>query len=290
VKIAVIGANGQLGVDVCRAFSANEDDVVEVNHSDLDVSDPAAVRQVMGEIRPELVVNTTAMHHVERCEQEPAAAFGVNAIGPRNLAVVSNELDFALVHISTDYVFDGKKQRPYEESDQPAPLNVYGNSKLAGEHFVRTLSRRHFVLRTSALYGLSPCRAKGANFVELMLRLAGQGREIRVVDSECVTPTTTAQLARQIVRLSRVEGFGLYHATAEGSCTWHEFARTIFELAGCPAKLAVAGPDEFPAKVPRPTYSVLDNTGLKERGWNVFEPWQSGLQQYLDARPVAPNS
>jgi dTDP-4-dehydrorhamnose reductase len=141
---------------------------------------------------------------------------------------------------------------------------------------------KHFVVRTSAIYGKSPCRGKGGlNFIELMLKLARERGEVKVVDSEFVTPTSTAEIAKQIVALSRSDAYGLYHATAEGSCSWHEFAKEIFALTKTPVKLHVAGPNEFPAKVPRPKYSVLENNELKRRGLNVFRPWREGLSEYL---------
>ena len=186
------------------------------------------------------------------------------------------------MHVSTDYVFDGAKGRPYEEEDVPRPLNVYGNTKLAGEYFVRCVADKHFVLRTSAIYGKSPCRAKGGlNFVELMLRLAKERREVRVVDSELVTPTWTEELAQQMVVLSRCHFYGLYHATAEGSCSWYEFAREIFALTNSKVSLKVAGPNDFPAKVRRPAYSVLENSGLKAHKLNCFGSWEEGLRKYL---------
>jgi dTDP-4-dehydrorhamnose reductase len=188
------------------------------------------------------------------------------------------------MHVSTDYVFDGAKGSPYTESDAPNPLNVYGNTKLSGEYFVRGTLDKHFVLRTSAIYGRSPCRAKGGlNFIELMLKLARERGEVRVVDSEFITPTSTAELARQMVALSRADCYGLYHATAEGSCSWHEFAGEIFALTGTKVNLKVAGPNEFPAKVPRPKYSVLENRGLKSHELSVFKPWQEGMREYLSA-------
>jgi dTDP-4-dehydrorhamnose reductase len=236
----------------------------------------------LGESKPELIVNTAAMHHVESCELDPARAYAVNALGPRNLAIIARELDAVLIHISTDYVFDGRKRQPYEESDPVLPLNVYGNTKLAGEAYVRATTERHFVLRTSALYGKSPCRAKGGrNFVDLMLKLAKEREEIRVVDDEVVSPTSATELARQIVCLSRSDQFGLYHATAEGSCTWYEFAKKIFDLAYVKTNLVVAAPNEFPSKVPRPKYSVLENQGLKALGANSFRTWEEGLRSYL---------
>ena len=269
MKVAVIGANGQLGNDVVAAFRRSGDEVFPLNHSDIELINIDSVHNCLSEIRPEVVVNTAAMHHVENCEREPEKAFAVNGVGTRNLALASRDVGAALIHVSTDYVFDGSKRSPYVESDAPNPLNVYGNTKLAGEYFVRSTIEKHFVLRTSAIYGRSPCRAKGGlNFIELMLKLAKERGEVRVVDSEVVTPTSTAELGRQMVAISRSDSYGLYHATAEGSCSWHEFAREIFALTGTKVNLQVAGPNEFPAKVARPKYSVLENRGLKSHNLN----------------------
>lgn len=283
MKVVVIGGNGQLGVDVVRAFSGNGDEVSALTHADLEISDRNAVESTLRGLAPEVIVNTAAMHHVENCESQAEKAFAINGLGARNLALTAREIGSVLMHVSTDYVFDGAKGSPYEEDDPPRPLNVYGNSKLAGEYFVRSTLEKHFVLRTSAIYGKNPCRAKGGlNFIQLMLKLAKERPELRVVDSEFVSPTPTRDIARQMVKLSRSQAYGLYHATAEGSCSWFEFAREIFALAGTKANLNVAGPNEFSAKVPRPKYSVLENRGLKRLGLNTFRPWQDGLREYLE--------
>jgi dTDP-4-dehydrorhamnose reductase len=285
MKVAVIGANGQLGSDLVTAFSGKGDEVNAVTHADIEISDLSSVSRVLGNIRPQVIVNTAAMHHVENCEREPEKAFAVNAVGPRNLAHVARDLDAVLLHVSTDYVFDGSKNSPYFEEDDPRPLNAYGITKVAGEHFVRATMAKQFVVRTSGLYGKSPCRAKGGlNFIELMLKLAKERGEVRVVDNEFVSPTSTAELAEQLVQLSRSDCYGLYHATAEGSCSWFEFAREIFAITETPVRLKVAGPDEFPAKVARPKYSVLENRALKILGLNAFKPWQDGLHKYLGNR------
>jgi dTDP-4-dehydrorhamnose reductase len=217
-----------------------------------------------------------------RCEKDPDAAYAVNATGSRNLAEVTRRLGAVLVHISTDYVFDGKKESPYIESDDANPLNAYGKTKLEGERLVRAINPKHFVLRTAALYGMHPCRAKGGqNFVDLMLRLARERGRVRVVNNEYTTPTSTVDLARQITVLSRTEAYGLYHVTAEGECSWYEFARQIFSISNTQVELEVASASDFPAKVPRPLYSVLENASLKSRNLNVCRPWQVGLTEYL---------
>jgi dTDP-4-dehydrorhamnose reductase len=282
MKIAVIGASGQLGTDVAEEFSRNGGRVSSLSHDDIEISSLDSVRGLLGDVQPDLVVNTAAMHDVEKCEQEPARAYAVNAIGARNLAAAANELGAILVHVSTDYVFDGSKDQPYLETDAAVPLNVYGNTKLAGELFIRATTERYFILRTSALYGRSPCRAKGGrNFVELMLKLAGERDELRVVNDEVISPTSTLELAKQIVVLSRTDNFGLFHATSEGSCTWYQFAKKIFELSNTKANLAIATSNEFPSKVPRPKYSVLENCGLKTLDLNSFRSWEDGLRSYL---------
>ena len=228
------------------------------------------------------MINPAAMHHVEKCEQDPTSAFAVNAIGGRNVARWAAEAGAAVAYISTDYVFGGDKRTPYVESDAPAPLNAYGITKVAGEQFTRCQNPKHFVLRVSGLYGTSPCRAKGGlNFVELMLKLSKEREELRVVDDEFVSPTPTIQVAKQLVKLSRTDAFGLYHATAEESCSWYEFAKEIFSLSGSTVRLEKSLPGEFPAKVPRPKYSVLDNANLRAASLNVFTDWRQGLRDYL---------
>jgi dTDP-4-dehydrorhamnose reductase len=286
-KIAVVGGNGQLGSDVVEAFAA-ESDVHSLTHQDLELASLDSVATCLRALQPDLVVNTAAMHHVENCERVPQQAYAVNALGAKNLALITQDLRAILIHVSTDYVFNGHQSTPYTEDDLPLPLNVYGNSKLAGEYFVRTGNEKHMVLRTSALYGRRPCRAKGGNnFVDLMLRLGRERGEVRVVADETISPTSARDLARQIVVLSDAGSYGLFHATAEGSCSWHEFACEIFVMAGVAARCLVAGPNEFPAKVPRPQYSVLENAKLKRAGLNSFRDWREGLHAYLEQTCIA---
>ena len=205
MKIAVVGANGQLGSDVVEAFTRSGDEVFPLNHSDIDVTSMDSALSRLKKLHPDVVVNTAAMHHVENCELDPNTAFAVNGLGARNLSVIVKDLGAVLMHVSTDYVFDGRKQTPYEECDAPNPLNVYGNTKLSGEHFVSATTDRYFVLRTSAIYGKNPCRAKGGlNFVQLMLKLARERGRVCVVDTEIVTPTSTAELPAN----GRTEPFG----------------------------------------------------------------------------------
>jgi len=283
MKVIVIGANGQLGCDVCTAFSDSGCEVIQLNHDILDIVDLDSTRARLEEANADVIVNTAAMHNLDVCEDEPAKSFAVNGIGARNLAILANELDFVLFHISTDYVFDGAKRTPYVETECPMPLNVYGSTKLSGEHFVLSIAKKHFVLRVSGLYGTNPCRAKGgSNFVNLMLKLAKERDEVRVVDDEVLTPTFTEDIAGQIVSMSDVDEYGLYHVTARESCSWHKFASKVFELSGAKVRLSVADPSEFPSKVPRPKYSVLENARLKSSNLDIMPHWEDGLRRYLD--------
>lgn len=283
MRVVVIGANGQLGCDVCATFSAGGHDVISLNHETVDIADYASIKAPLEKAGPDVIVNTAAMHNVDSCEADPMKSFQVNGLGARNLSLIANELDAILFYLSTDYVFDGKKKTPYVETDYPLPLNAYGNSKLAGESFVRTMAKKHFVVRVSGLYGANPCRAKGGNnFVKLMLKLGKERDEVRVIDDEVLTPTYTGDVARQIVAMTDMDTYGLYHATAQGSCSWYRFAAKIFELSDIPIKLSVASPDEFPMKVPRPKYSVLENAGLKALGKDLMPDWQDGLKRYMD--------
>jgi dTDP-4-dehydrorhamnose reductase len=285
MKIAVIGANGQLGSDIVREFKNNSHDAAELNHSDIEISNIDSVSNTLKNIKPNIVINTAAMHNVEKCEENPTLSFEVNGLGVRNLAMICNDINSVLIHMSTDYVFDGAKKSPYVETDKTSPLNVYGNTKVSGERFAEAIAKKYFVVRTSGIYGRNPCRAKGGlNFVELMLKLSKEKPELRVVNDEFLTPTATKEIAKQLVNLVKTHNWGLYHATAEGSCSWYEFAKKIFELSGIKTNLNIAAPNEFPMKVPRPKYSVLENQKLKKAGLNIFKPWEEGLKEYLSSR------
>ncbi len=284
MKITVIGSNGQLGSDIVKEFSLKEYEVVGLTHTEIEVSNFESVRSVLTNVKPDVVVNTAAMHNVEKCEQEQLRSFEVNSLGAKYLAETCNEINSVLVHISTDYVFDGKKNSPYAETDKTTPLNVYGNTKVSGEQFIEAIAKKYFIMRTSGVYGHSPCRAKGGlNFVELMLKLAKEKPELRVVDDEILTPTSTKEIAPQLIELIKTDAYGLYHSTAEGSCSWFQFAKKIFELTSTKANLQIAGLNEFPMKVPRPKYSVLENANLKSRGINIMKSWEDGLKEYLNS-------
>jgi dTDP-4-dehydrorhamnose reductase len=253
-------------------------------HEDLDIGDEAAMRRVLGALSPDIVVNTAAFHNVPRCEVEVDRAYALNAVAPRRLALLCSELGARLVHVSTDYVFDGSKQAPYVETDRPAPLNVYGVSKLAGEYEVLGAGGTHQVVRSSGLYGVRPCRAKGGNFIDTMYRVSSEKPEVRVVNDEILTPTFTADLAAQIRVLALQGPPGLYHATSQGSCSWYEFARAVFDLGQIATPLAPSSVKDMASPVRRPFYSVLENAALAAAGLDRMRPWRAALADYMDRR------
>jgi len=286
MKVAVIGANGQLGADICLLFQERGADVLPLTHAEIDIAVPNAAAHVFGEVRLDWVINTAAFHHVPRCEEDPQRAFAVNALGARNLAGYCDAAGISLLHISTDYVFDGKKAVPYIETDSPHPLNVYGNTKLSGELFIEAMCERHCIVRVSGIYGKHICRAKGGNFVSTMLKLSTERKTVRVVDDEVLTPTATEDIAGQIFTLlDRGGEFGLYHVTAEGSCSWFEFAKEIFSIRRIPVIVERAEPGEFDGGLKRPKYSVLENRFLKAQNLNVMPDWRTGLRRFLSSIP-----
>jgi dTDP-4-dehydrorhamnose reductase len=279
VRIAILGSNGQLGQDLQLALQSQE--VHAFTRKDFDVVDHARTRARLMELHPDVVLNTTAYHRVDDCESQAELAYGVNALAVLNLIRIADELNAILVHVSTDYVFDGNSLQPYTEASPPFPLSVYGNSKLAGEMLVRSASRRYYLIRTCGLYGAAGSQGKGGNFVTTMLAKARRREPIRVVDDQVVTPTYTLDLAHQIARLLPTEQFGLFHMTNEGSCTWFEFARAIFEIAGVEADLSPTTSAAYKTAAIRPRYSVLDNARLKELGLDQMRPWRDALAAYL---------
>jgi len=286
MKVLVIGSEGQLGTALCEAFADTDVIRADIFGADiqLDVSDRDSLHEAVCGLSPNLVINTAAAHDVSRCENDPAWAFAINATGASNVAVACTACGARLIHISTDYVF-GETQEgvPLVESDTPVPLNVYGASKLAGEHLVAADCANHCIVRTAGLYGLAPCRGKsGENFVVRMLHQAGQ--ELRVVNDEFTTPTYTASLARQIRLLAERGEPGIYHATCQGACSWFEFAQAIFEESGQTPVLSPVTRDAFPSPVSRPSYSVLENRYLQSQGLDIMPAWRDALREYLRER------
>jgi dTDP-4-dehydrorhamnose reductase len=290
MRVLVFGAEGQLGRAVCDAHpdaTLVRADLDGPGHH-VDLRDHAAVRTLVADAQPDFVYNCAAAHNVPRCESEPDEAFAVNATAVARLAQACRESGARLVHVSTDYVFGADRDTPYAESDLPAPLSVYGASKLAGEHLAAAYCPDHIICRTAALYGPATCRAKegGRNFVSLMLHLAATRPELRVVCDEITTPTRTVDLARQMRILAERGAPGLYHTTCQGACSWHAFAQAIFEETGTDTRLVAVPASEFPSAVRRPAYSVLHNRFAQQQGLDAMPAWREALRAHLAETPA----
>lgn len=272
MKVLITGAKGMLGQDMVAEFQKRDYEVHAADHKALDITDIQAVRAAITALRPDIVVNCAAYTNVDKAESEPEIAMRVNGLGPRNLALACEATGAVLLHISTDYVFDGEKEGPYEIWDTPNPINVYGKSKLWGENYVRSLMHRYFIVRTSWLFGKG-----GRNFVTTMLELAKRGEPIRVVNDQRGCPTYTVDLARACVDLVESGCFGIYHVTNQGATTWYEFAREIFRCAGIQIDLEAITSDQFPRPAKRPRNSELCSFPLREiLEWEIGD-WRQGL-------------
>jgi dTDP-4-dehydrorhamnose reductase len=282
----LIGANGQLGSDLAKVLHARGHDLAPLTHADIEVTDQASIEAALDAHHPDLVMNMAAFHKVDLCEDQVEQTFAVNTFGVRQLALACRARDVALLHMSSDYVFGGEQTRntPYIETDTPAPINAYGVSKLAGEQFVRYVLEQYYIFRVTGLYGVAGSSGKGGNFVELMLRLAREGKDIRVVDDQRMTPTYTVDLAHQIAAVVETGQYGLYHATSQGDCTWYEFAAEIFRQSGLSPNLDRAKTGDFGERATRPAYSVLENKVLQQLGLDQMRPWQQALASYLQER------
>jgi dTDP-4-dehydrorhamnose reductase len=284
VRCALIGAAGQLGFDLARTFDL-PGELFRLTRADFDLLDPRATERVLHELRPTLVVNTAAYNQVDRAEDDRAPAFALNAEAVGRLADVCEGLGAMLVHFSTDYVFDGRRSTPYREEDPPGPLSHYGESKLAGERLALTRCRRALVFRVCGLFGVARSAGKGGtNFVETMLRLAREGRPIRVVRDQVLTPSYTLDLAPKVWRAVARAAHGVYHLTNAGETSWYDFAREIFRLSGLTPDLTGVTAAEYGARARRPAYSVLGHGRLAALGEDDLRPWQEALAAYLRER------
>jgi len=284
MRLLVTGAGGQLAHDLKGCLGGET--LVALTRAELDITDAAAVRAALERHRPDCVINTAAYNRVDDAEAEPEVAFAVNAQGVEHLARAAAAAGAVLVHFSTDYVFDGAQRSPYVETDAPHPLSVYARSKRAGEEAVQRRCEKYFLLRTCGLYGVAGNRSKGGNFVERMLRLGSEGKPIRVVNDQVLTPTSARDLAEKLLPLLRTRRYGLYHMTNAGECSWYDFAREIFQRAGLAAELEPVSTASFAARARRPPYSVLDNAAYRAAGFQDFRPWQEALADYIRQRQV----
>jgi dTDP-4-dehydrorhamnose reductase len=281
-RFVVIGATGQLGSDLVRTFD-RPGELIPLDSRDLDVLDAARVRSTLADLRPTMVINATAYNFVDRAEEERSRAFALNAEAVGSLAAACHALGGVFVHFSTDYVFDGHKRTPYVETDAPAPLGAYGESKLAGERQALERCERTVIFRVCGLFGIAGTSGKG-NFVETMLRLAREGKPLRVVADQVLGPSYTLDLARKVWAVLPKATHSLYHLTSGGQTSWYDFARRAFELAGVTADITPVTAAEFGARARRPAYSVLGHAHLAALGEDDLRPWDAALAAYIAER------
>ena len=275
-RLLVTGSNGQLGRAVARFYEGNaEIELVNTDVTELDITNLEQTLEFVEQVKPYAIINCAAHTGVDACETDIDNAYKINALGPRNLSIAANKVGAKLVQISTDYVFSGDANKPYTEFDEPAPQGVYGKSKLAGELFVKQFADKFFIIRTAWLYG------DGKNFVKTMLRLAETNDKVRVVSDQYGSPTSTKELAKIIDKLLWTENYGTYHGTCEGSCSWADFAKEIFRLAGKNTEVDYITTAEYPTPAKRPAYSVLEKFMLKLTVGYEPADWHDAIAEYI---------
>ncbi len=277
MRILVTGVKGQLGFDVVNELEKRGHTAMGVDVEEMDITDAAAVEKGMKAQELDAVIHCAAYTAVEAAEDNREICMRVNADGTRNIARVCKELGLKMVYISTDYVFDGKGERPWEPDDARSPLNVYGESKYEGELAVEEYLDKYFIVRIAWVFGVN-----GKNFIKTMLKLAENHKELNVVNDQTGSPTYTYDLAVLLVDMVETEKYGRYHATNEGLCTWYEFAQEIFRQAGVDVKVNPVASEEFPAKAERPHNSRMDKSKLTENGFALLPTWQDALKRYLE--------
>ncbi|MFH0960634.1 MAG: dTDP-4-dehydrorhamnose reductase [Pseudomonadota bacterium] len=281
VPCLVIGANGMLGRDLCSAMRLAQIQIVEMDVNEIDISNKPSVSDVFRKAKPLTVINLAAVTDVDGCESRQDLALSVNGVGAENLAMASREFGSFLIHISTDYVFDGSSDKPYLEGDSPHPLGVYGKTKLEGEIRIRnSLPENHLIVRTQWLYG-----QHGKNFVDTIIRAAKQNNKLRIVNDQHGAPTYTVDLAEAIIELGRRRFSGIFHVTNSGSTTWSGFASKILGIAGVTdVEIEEINTEELGRPAPRPLYSVLDTSKFETLTGMKLRSWEDALQEYLSRR------
>ena len=275
MKILIAGSNGMLGHDLQEVLK-NKHELILTTSKTLDITDKNHTIDFILNNKPDIVINSAAYTNVDGCEENQDLAYSVNGQGPKNLAIACSELDIPLVHISTDYVFNGKNNRPWVEDDEIGPISVYGKSKLQGEINIQENLDKFFIIRTAWLYGIN-----GGNFPKTMLELAKTHPEITVVTDEVGCPTYTLDLAKAIAELIESDYYGIYHITNSGSCSWFDFAEYIFKIANFDIKVIPVTASEFARPAPRPSYSVLENKKWLENGFKPLRNYKEAIKDYI---------
>lgn len=279
-SILIIGSNGQLGSDMVILSKQAGFNVSEIDFPQIDITDLSNTERCILDIKPDYIINCAAYTAVDDCEAHQQKAFAVNAQGPQNIALSAKKSDAVLVHISTDYVFDGKKDSPYLEQDKTAPLTVYGKSKLEGERLIAAHCEKFQIFRIAWLYGIY-----GNNFVKTIRNVAQkkmlQKQPLTVVNDQFGTPTYTREVCAQVLKMITQPYYGIFHCTNEGSCSWYDFALEIVKAAGINVEIVPCTTDAFPRPAPRPHYSVLENANLKKLDMNIMKDWKEAFERFL---------
>ncbi len=277
MKIAIIGSKGQLGSELKKALNKHE--TIPIDHDIIEVSDRNSCN-IIQEKKPDIVINTAAYHKTDACEDNPKKAFSVNAIGAKNIAEICKQNNATSVYISTDYVFDGTKNTPYTETDIPNPVNTYGISKLAGEQYTK-LAEKHYIIRTSSLFGTNPPRGKGSNFVDAIIKKAQEEKEIKVVEDIITSPTYAKDAAGMIKAILENQlPYGTYHITNSGYCSWYQFAKSIIETTNLNTNIKATKAEKNTTGAKRPIFSALKSTNLKRHNLKMRN-WKDALNDYL---------
>jgi dTDP-4-dehydrorhamnose reductase len=278
MKIVIIGSTGQLGTDLVKTLGTVHE-VIGFTHNNIEVADYNSCL-ILKQHQPDMVINTAAFHKTDMCEEQPLKTFSVNALGARNLAMITNEIDATTIFISTDYVFDGSKKESYTEDDVPAPINTYGISKLAAEHFTRQ-NPKHYIIRIASLFGKAGASGKGENFVEKMITKAKKNEPITVIDDMWMSPTYTKDVSSIIKEIAEKQlPYGIYHATNKGYCSWFQFAEQIFQFTDLKPSLSPIKTEQITTKAKRPRFSALKSIKMPQYGIEM-PTWKQALRKYL---------
>ena len=276
MKILVTGAKGQLGYDVIKTLNLRGIECQGVDIQDFDISDFAATEQYIKSYRPDAVIHCSAYTAVDKAEEEEEYCYKVNVIGTENIAKCCRAIDAKMIYISTDYVFSGNGKSFYDVNDVTDPINIYGQTKLAGEYAVKDYISKYFIVRISWVFGFN-----GNNFIKTMLRLGTEKKELNVVGDQVGSPTYTADLAVLLCDMIITDKYGVYHATNEGACSWAEFAEEIFKQADLKVKVNYISSDDYQTKAKRPKNSRLSKSELEKNGFEKLPSWQDALKRYL---------
>lgn len=275
-KILITGSNGQLGREITKQYSENKEiELILTDYKELDITDGNVVYSFVNQHKPHAIINCAAHTQVDKCETDVDNAYKINTIGPKNLAQAAYAIGSEIVQVSTDYVFDGFGSKALTEFHSTNPQTVYGETKLYGENIVRELNPKHYILRTAWLYG------DGNNFAKTMINLSKDRSQLKVVNDQTGTPTSTVDLARVIVKLLEEKNYGLFHCTCKGSATWYDFTKEIFRIKGIKTEVLPCSTEEFPRPAKRPAYSVLENYMLQLTTGDITREWEEALKDYL---------